>query len=159
MSALKEACYGLTHPGIPPFLEVQSVPAGSYKTVTDVWQGFHMIPLHPDSMHYTIFLTKWGMYRYKRMPMGDHVSMDAYNYRFDMVTEEVENKKRFVDDSLLYSNSLEATFIDARAPEIVLVPGHALFQAKVPAEYYCHTGVYKLNKEVLIVLKYHSVQV
>jgi hypothetical protein len=45
-----------------------------------------------------------------------------------------------------------------RAPEIVLVPRHMLFRAKVPAEYYCHTGVFKLNKEVLTVLKYHSVQ-
>jgi hypothetical protein len=85
MSALKEASYRLTHPGSPPFLESQSVPAGSYKTVTDAWhwQGFHMIPLHPDAMQYTTFLTEWGMYRYRRMPMGDHVSvsMDAYNYR------------------------------------------------------------------------------
>jgi hypothetical protein len=29
--------------------------------------------------------------------------MDAYNYRFDKVTAEVENKKRCVNDSLLYS--------------------------------------------------------
>ena len=39
--------------------------------------------------------------------MGDHVSMDAYNYRFDKVTEKVKNKKRCVDDSLLYSYTLE----------------------------------------------------
>ena len=35
MSALKSASYRLTHPGAPPFLEAQSVPADSYKTVTD----------------------------------------------------------------------------------------------------------------------------
>ena len=29
------------------------------------------------------------MFRYKRMPMEDHVSMDAYNYRFDKITAEV----------------------------------------------------------------------
>ncbi len=34
MSALKSASYRLTHPGAPPFLEAQSVPADSYKTVT-----------------------------------------------------------------------------------------------------------------------------
>ena len=113
MSALKTASYRLTHPGAPPFLEAQSVPANSYKTVTDAWQGFHMIPLHEDSRKYTTFLTEWGMFRYKRMPMGDHVSMDAYNYRFDKVTQGVENKKRCVDDSLLYSNSLEKAFYQA----------------------------------------------
>ena len=58
MSALKEASYRLTHPGAPPFLEAQSIPAGSYKTVTDAWQGFHMIPLHPESMPYTTFVTE-----------------------------------------------------------------------------------------------------
>jgi hypothetical protein len=106
MSALKTASYRLTHPGAPPFLEAQSVPADSYKTVTDAWQGFHMIPLHEDSRQYTTFVTEWGMFRYKRMPMGDHVSMDAYNYRFDKVTDDVENKKRCVDDSLLYTETL-----------------------------------------------------
>ena len=113
MSALKTASYRLTHPGAPPFLEAQSVPANSYKTVTDAWQGLHMIPLNEDSRKYTTFLTEWGMFRYKRMPMGDHLSMDAYNYRFDKVTQGVENKKRCVDDSLLYSNSLEKAFYQA----------------------------------------------
>ena len=42
--------------------------------------------------------------------MGDHVSMDAYNNGFDKVTEKVENQIRCVDDSLLYSDTLEAAF-------------------------------------------------
>ena len=107
MSSLKTASYRLTHPGAPPFLEAQNVPAGTFKTVTDAWQGFHMIPLHQDSRKYTMFLTEQGMYQYKRMPMGDHVSMDAYNYRYDKVTKGVADMKRCMDDSLLYSNTLE----------------------------------------------------
>ena len=43
--------------------------------------------------------------------MGDHVSMDAYNYRFDKVTEKVENLKRCVDDSLIHAKTLEEAFI------------------------------------------------
>ena len=127
MSALKSASYRLTHPGAPPFLEAQSVPANSYKTVTDAWQGFHMIPLHEDSRKYTTFLTEWGMYRYKRMPMGDHVSMDAYNYRFDKVTEGVPNKKRCVDDSLLFTTSLEKAFFQA-ANYLSLMGTHGIIQ-------------------------------
>ena len=113
MSSLKTASYRLTHPSAPPFLEAQSVPAGTFKTVTDAWQGFHMIPLHQDSRKYTMFLTEQGMYQYKRMPMGDHVSMDAYNYRYDKVTKGVADMKRCVDDSLLYSNTLEKAFHQA----------------------------------------------
>ena len=57
-----------------------------------------------------MFLTDQGMYQYKRMPMGDHVSMDAYNYMYDKVTKGVADMKRCVDDSLLYSNTLEKAF-------------------------------------------------
>ena len=62
ISALKTASYRLTHPGAPPFLKAQSVPADSYKIVTGAWQGFNMIPLHEDSRQYTNFLTEWGMF-------------------------------------------------------------------------------------------------
>ena len=60
-----------------------------------------------------MFLTEQGMYQYKRMTMGDHVSMDAYNYRYDTVTKGVTNMKRCVDDSLLYSDTLEKAFHQA----------------------------------------------
>ena len=69
-----------------------------------------MIPVHPDSRQYTTFVTEQGMFQYLRMPMGDHVSMDAYNYRFDKVTEKVENLKRCVDDSLIHAKTLEEAF-------------------------------------------------
>ena len=36
--------------------------------------------------------------------------MDAYNARFDMITKQVKNMKRCVDDSLLYSTTLEGAF-------------------------------------------------
>ena len=94
----------------PSFLEAQSVPEDTHKTVTDAWKGFHMIPVHPNSRQYTTFVAEQGMVRYLRMPMGDHVSMDAYNYRFDKVMEKVDNLKRCVDDSLIYAKTLEDAF-------------------------------------------------
>ena len=127
MSALKTASYRLTHPGAPPFLEAQSLPADSYKTVTDAWQGFHMIPLHEDSRQYTTFVTEWVMFRYERMPMGDHMPMDAYNYRFNKVTADVGNKKRCVDDSLLYSETMEKSFIQA-AKYLALMGNNGIIQ-------------------------------
>ena len=42
--------------------------------------------------------------------MGDQTSMDAYNYRFDKVTEKVENLKRCVDDSRIHAKTLEEAF-------------------------------------------------
>ena len=64
-----------------------------------------------------MFITEDGMYQYKRMPMGDHVSMDAYNARFDNITKGVEDVKRCVDDSLLYNKTLEGAFHQADGRE------------------------------------------
>ena len=50
-----------------------------------------MIPLNEDSRGYTTFIREWGIFRYKRMPMGDHVTMDAFNYRFDKITKGVKS--------------------------------------------------------------------
>ena len=70
-----------------------------------------MIRLDPDSMKYTTFLTEEGLYSYKRMPIRNHASMDAYNFRFDKVTEHVKNQKRCVDNSLLYADTMEKAII------------------------------------------------
>ena len=60
MCGLKEASYRLTHPGAPPLLNAQSVQENTYKMLTDAWTGFCMIPVHPDSRRYTIFVTEQG---------------------------------------------------------------------------------------------------
>ena len=70
-----------------------------------------MIRLDPDSMKYTTFLTEEGLYSYKRMPIRNHASMDAYNFRFDKVTEHVKNQKRCVDNSFLYADTMEKAII------------------------------------------------
>ena len=54
-----------------------------------------MIPVHPDSRKCTTFVTEQGMFCYLRMPMSDDVSMDAYNFKFDKVTEKLSNMVRY----------------------------------------------------------------
>jgi hypothetical protein len=76
------------------------------------------------------------MFRYKRMPMGDHVSMDAYNYRFDKVTEGVKNKKHSVDDSLIYSSTLEQAFIQA-ANYLFLMGQNGIIQCPEKFQFGC----------------------
>ncbi len=36
----------------------------------DLTKGFHQIPIHPDSMDKTSFVTPFGKFRYKRLPFG-----------------------------------------------------------------------------------------
>lgn len=39
-------------------------------SVLDATEGFHQVNLHPDSRHFTAFLTPIGLYQYKRVPFG-----------------------------------------------------------------------------------------
>ena len=57
-----------------------TVPKGSYKTVTDAWEGYHSIPLDTVSSK---------LYRYLTNPQGNHLSGD------------VQKVLRQVNDSLL----------------------------------------------------------
>ena len=57
------------------------MPAETLKTITEAYQGFHMIHGYPDFRNFTRYITEDGMNQYRRMPLGDHVSMDAYNAR------------------------------------------------------------------------------
>ena len=53
----------------------------------------------------------------------------------------------------------QMTLIVSRSPEIVLVPGHALFYRKVPANFFQHLSQYYLNNNVFFnALKFVSVQ-
>jgi len=46
-----------THHTQSPSYQAQSVPQGKKKTVFDVWNGYHSVPLHPNYHHYTTFIT------------------------------------------------------------------------------------------------------
>ena len=81
-----------------------------------------MIPVHTDSRHCTTFVTEHGMFYYLRMPMGEQTSMNAYNFRFYKVIENVENLKRCVHDSLIHAKTLEEAFF--RTAEYLLLMEH-----------------------------------
>ena len=57
-----------THHVESPFHLAEKVPQNTFKTVTDAWNGYHSVPLHPDDRHLTTFITPWGRYRYKVAP-------------------------------------------------------------------------------------------
>jgi hypothetical protein len=39
-------------------------------TKVDICQGFHRIQMYPDSEDITTFRTRYGLYKYKVMPLG-----------------------------------------------------------------------------------------
>ena len=112
LQALNRATMRHSHPMTSPYIKAMSVPANTYKTVTDAWEGYHSIPLDKESSLMTQFITPFGVFRYKRDPQGYTSSGDAYNNRFDEITKEVKDSIRQVDDSLLWSGSVAQNFKD-----------------------------------------------
>ena len=51
-----------------------------------------------------------GRYRYKTTPQGYLAAGDAYTERFDRIIAGVPNKTKCVDDTLLWSNSIQECF-------------------------------------------------
>ena len=110
MQRLNDASLRQTHPVLSPYLKAMTVPKNSYKTVTDAWEGYHSVPLDKESSKLTSFVTPFGCFRYLTNPQGNHVSGDAYNKRFDMVTANVKDVQRQVDDSLLWKPTVAECF-------------------------------------------------
>ena len=82
------------------------MPAGTWRTVADAWNGFHSVPLRTEDRPLTTFITPLGRYRYKRAPQGYASSGDGYNRRFDDVLCDFPRNKRCVDDALFMTRSL-----------------------------------------------------
>lgn len=56
---------------LPMITEILGTLAGhKFFSVLDATEGFHQVNLHPDSRHFTAFLTPIGLYQYKRVPFG-----------------------------------------------------------------------------------------
>ena len=112
MQSLNKASVRQTHYTKSPFMLASSVPADKIKSVLDVWNSFHSVPLVEEDRDKTTFITPWGRYRYRVAPQGYLASMDGYTHRFSLITEGIKNKATIVDDTLIYSDNLEENFVD-----------------------------------------------
>ena len=110
LQKLNSQCMRETHHCASPFNQACQVPSNTKKTVLDAADGFHSVPLEENSKPLTTFITEWGRYRYCRLPQGYLAASDAYTRRYDDIIEEVPDKIKVVDDTLLYDNSIESAF-------------------------------------------------
>ena len=107
---LNKALPRQTNPVKAPFTQAMSIPADTYRTCLDAWNGFHSIPLAQDQRALTTFVTPWGRYRYLTLPMGLMSATDGYTERYDYVTRDVTDSERCVDDTCLYDATIEGNF-------------------------------------------------
>ena len=112
LQPLNAACKRQTHHTAPPLQQALTIPHGTLKSTNDAWNGFHSLKLREEDQHYTTFLTPYGRFKYKVGPQGWLATGDAYTQRFDKITENVKQKRQCIDDSLLYSFSVEEAFLE-----------------------------------------------
>ena len=112
LQGLNRSSVRQTHPMQSPFRLASDVPANTVKSVLDVWNSFHSVPVREEDRHKLTFLTQWGRFRYRVAPQGYLASGDGYTHRFANITEGIKNKRSIVDDTLLWSDNIEENFGD-----------------------------------------------
>ena len=107
LSRLNKYCKRDLHVTESPFHAARRIPAGTWKTVIDAWNGYHSVALRESDRHLTTFITPFGLFRYRRAVQGYKSSGDGYNRRLDSILSTFERKERIVDDTLHYDTDLE----------------------------------------------------
>ena len=104
LSPLNKHCQRETHVVVPPFRQARLVPANTWRTVTDAWNGYHSALIREEDRHYTSFITNWGRYRYRVLPQGYVSSNDGYAKRYDKIIESLERKAKVTDDAIIWDS-------------------------------------------------------
>ena len=110
LQSLNDHAIRETHHTESPFHLARAVPANTYKSTFDAWNGYHSIPLCKEDKHLTTFITPKGRYRYCVAPQGYIASGDGYTRRFDEIVAEFQRMVKCIDDALLWSGSIEEAF-------------------------------------------------
>lgn len=82
---------------------------GKIFTSLDMSSGFHQIPINPDSMHKTAFVTPDGHYEYLRMPFGLANAPSVFQRSINKALGDLRNTIALVylDDVLIPSETYE----------------------------------------------------
>jgi TusA-related sulfurtransferase len=101
--ALKRGVYPL--PRIGDILKRRQ----NYKYVTklDISMQYYTFELDEESSNLCTIATPFGLYRYKRLPMGVSCSPDISQEIMETVLQDIENVDVYLDDVTAFSNSWE----------------------------------------------------
>jgi hypothetical protein len=110
-------------------------------TTLDAQSGYWQIPMHPDDVHKTAFLTHRGLFEFLRMPFGLTTVPGTYQMVMDdLLKEELRGTTptvtQYLDDTLLFTVTfeehlvvLEAILTKVESIDLKLSPGKCLFGA------------------------------
>ena len=103
---LNKAAKRQTHHTLSPSHEVSTVPSNTWKSVVDCWNSYHAVKVRDEDKHYLTFITPFGRFRYLHAPQGYLAAGDAYTHRMDLITSNMEDLTRLVDDALMWKTTI-----------------------------------------------------
>ena len=88
---------------------MRALDGAKYFSQIDLNNAYHQVALHPDSQHYTAFVTPTGRHmKYQCVPFGMKMSDAAFLRVLDLVTAGLKYKDfvSFVDDIIVFGKSV-----------------------------------------------------
>ena len=76
-----------------------------YLTKLDAASGFFQIPLEEHSRNLTTFLTPFGRYRFKRLPMGINIAPEIYQRKMYELLGDIDGVLIYMDDVIVFGKS------------------------------------------------------
>ena len=87
---------------------LNSIKGVKYYSVLDMSKGFHQLLLNPRDRHKTSFSTEDMKYEFKRMPFGVRGGPSSFQRMMNKVLKGLKNVLIFMDDVLIFSDTIEA---------------------------------------------------
>lgn len=90
-----------------PIEAARKIKNGKAKKLTtaDIWRGFHLLPLHEESIPLTTFITPYGRYQCLTCPYGVNSVPEQFEAAMDEKLDGLPNLTKVVDDTLIYSGN------------------------------------------------------
>ena len=96
------------HCMLPNLEDIAPKLSGSqYFSTLDASGGFFQIPLDDDSSFLTTFITPFGKYRFKRVPMGISLGPEVFQMKMEEILGSLEGCEPLSDDTIVYGKTEE----------------------------------------------------
>ena len=89
---------------------LQQLTGASLFSAFDALDGFHQLPMSPDSIEKTAVNTPLGSYVWKVMPMGLANAPAAFQCMMNRIFGHLMYAKVYMDDILVHSSTMESHF-------------------------------------------------
>ena len=76
-------------------------PQSRFFSTIDLSSGYHQVELSEEDRRITTFLTPFGKFRFKRLPMGLSPSGDYFNIRTQNLISGLKGVHKSIDDMLV----------------------------------------------------------